>query len=416
MAKFLYRYPEFYYALFLTAGIYKADPRLSFVPKFLDLTVFFEVMTILVILYNLLKGRLIFGLPPKEILISYIFIIILGILSLSYTLAPICGTDKILRFLFITWPSLFFPITFLRKKESYIRFSSIFIILSLIMSFDIIRKGLIPGEFGFREALGTDYLGVGRISGFALLLTLTLLFIINNNLYKICLLPVIPLFILNLFISGGRGPLVSLILSVVLIFIYMAFNVIKYRKEKIILNKKNLKIISYMFLMFFLSWLIIDHFSGYFRTIYYRLSLLENLRGDSVETRLSLYNTAINSMRDFPRNIIGLGIGGFSVFYSGYDAARGVYPHNIFLEIGAELGILGLLAFIFIICKIIMIAFNNIKNIKLEWVFYTNIGLLASLVFMLINASISGDINDNRLFFAVLGLILGIRMNLNNER
>jgi len=415
MAKFLYRYPEVYFALFLSAGIYKADPRLSFVPKFLDLTVFFEVITILVILYNLLKGRLIFGLPPKEILIPYIFIIILGIQSLSYTLAPIYGTDKILRFLFITSPSLFFPIIFLRNKESYIRFSSIFIILGLIMSLDIMSKGLIPGELGFHTALNTNYLGVGRISGFALLLTLSLLFIIKHNLYKICLLPVIFLFIFNLFISGGRGPLVSLILSVIFIFIYMAFNLIKDRKGKFILNKKNFKIISYMILMFFLSWLIIGHFSDYFRTIYYRLLLLENLSGDSVEARLSLYNTAINSMRNFPGNIIGLGIGGFSVFYSGYDAARGEYPHNIFLEIGAELGILGLLAFIFIICKIIMIAFNNIKNIKLEWGFYTNIGLLASLIFMLSGACVSGDINDNRYLFAVIGLILAIRKNLNNE-
>jgi len=128
-----------------------------------------------------------------------------------------------------------------------------------------------------------------------------------------------------------------------------------------------------------------------------------------------LYNTAINSLKDFPRNIVGLGIGGFSVFYNGYDAPRGLYPHNIFLEIGSELGILGLFAFIFVICKSIIVAFDNIKKSKLEWNYYINISLLMSLIFMLINSSVSGDINDNRLLFTTLGLIWARRRISNNE-
>ncbi|MGB9858156.1 MAG: O-antigen ligase family protein [Dictyoglomaceae bacterium] len=416
LSESLFKYPEIYFALFLTAGVYKADPRLNFLPKFLDLTVFFGFLTTLGVLYNILKGELKLILPPIKIFLSYIFIVLLGILSLSYTLAPIYGTEKILRFIIITSPAFFFPIMLFQKKEVYVRFFAVFVIIAIIMSFDIITGGLAPGEIGFHEALGSNYLAVGRISGIAILSALSLFFVIKQKLYKFCLLFIMGLFIFNMFISGGRGPLVSLAFSFVFIFIYLVImNLFKIKENKFTINKRDFKLLSYIFLVFVFALFVVVYFKDYFSIIFYRLMLLENLEGTSIETRLKLYNTAINSLKDFPRNIVGLGIGGFSVFYNGYDAPRGLYPHNIFLEIGSELGILGLFAFIFVICKSIIVAFDNIKKSKLEWNYYINISLLMSLIFMLINSSVSGDINDNRLLFTTLGLIWARRRISNNE-
>ena len=413
MAKFLYRYPEIYFALFLTAGVYKADPRLSFVPKFIDLTVFFEVITFLGIISYLLKRKLKFILPPQSILLSYVFIMTLALLSLYYTLAPAYGTDKLLRFLFITSPGFFFSTVIFQNRESYIRFWAIFIILAIIMSFDIIRGGLVPGEIRFHEALGSNYLALGRISGIAIISVLSFFFVIKQKLYKVCLLFIMGLFIFCMFLSGGRGPLISLVSSFVFLIIYFGINSLKISRKKFVANKRNLNVLFYLGLFSIFVLFIVIYFRYYFLTIFYRIMLLENLSGVSTETRLEFYKTAVIFIKSLPRNIVGLGMGGFSVLYCGYDMR--LYPHNIFLEIGSELGILGFLAFVFIIYRSFVRVLRNVRESKVEMDYFLNIGLLLNLVFMLINSSVSGDINDNRLLFAILGLIYAYSRIQNNE-
>ncbi len=408
LVEFLSKYSEIFLALYLTAGVYKADPRLSFLSKFLDLTVLFESLTILGVLYSILKKRIKYFFFPKGILLAYIFLIFLGIFSLFYTLAPIYGTDKILRFIFITSPGFFLSGNLFQNRETYVRFIFVFIILAIIMTFDIITGGLTPGEVSFREALGSNYLAVGRISGIAVIFSLSLLFMIKKVFYKICLIFLMGIFTFSMFVSGGRGPLLAFILSVLFIFIYLLlFHLLKREGSQIFIEKKILKLIRYLLLFFILVSFIVFYFHDYFLTIFYRLSLLEELSGASIEERLRLYKSALDAIKISP--IVGVGIGGFSVFYRGYDALRGMYPHNIFLEISSELGFLGLFSFLFMILKTILIAFSNIKTSKTKNDFYLSLGLLMTLFFMLINSSISGDINDNRLLFVILGLIYAYR-------
>lgn len=411
---FLFRYPEIYFSLFLFAGVYKGDPRLAFLPVFLDLTIFFELLTILGVIYNLLKRKLRPVFPPRGILLSYIFIIILSILSLSYTLAPVYGTDKLLRFLFITSPAFFLSPMIFQQRKSILRFFIVAITLAAIMSFDIIIiQKIAPGEPGFHSALGSNYLAVGRVSGIALLAVLYLSITTKNKLYKLICLFFAGLFVFNMLISGGRGPLISIIGSIIFVFIYLEISGLKFRKNKIVIDKRNFRLMFYIVLLIMIALFIVSYFSNYFITIFYRIFLLEDLSGASIGTRMSLYNSAIKILEKFPTNIIGLGIGGFSVYYisvyySGYDLR--LYPHNIFLEIASELGVLGLFAFIFVLYKSFMVAFDTIKEAKKDYRdYYLNIALLALFVFMLVNSSVSGDINDNRLLFTSLGLIYAYR-------
>lgn len=53
-----------------------------------------------------------------------------------------------------------------------------------------------------------------------------------------------------------------------------------------------------------------------------------------------------------PSGLIGLGIGGFGMYYFHYDANRGWFPHNILLEVGSELGLVGLAAFV-LLCYLV---------------------------------------------------------------
>lgn len=87
--------------------------------------------------------------------------------------------------------------------------------LSILMMLDIISGGLNPDEIAFRTAFGSNYLGVGRNAGTALLIALFYFsLIVQNRITKVLFLCLIPFMMFGLFISGGRGPLVSLVGSI----------------------------------------------------------------------------------------------------------------------------------------------------------------------------------------------------------
>jgi O-antigen ligase len=58
----------------------------------------------------------------------------------------------------------------------------------------------------------------------------------------------------------------------------------------------------------------------------------------TVSQRLIFYRSALDAFKQHP--IIGLGVGGWSIFYSNEDAVY--YPHSIVLQVGAEQGVVGL--------------------------------------------------------------------------
>jgi hypothetical protein len=51
----LIRYPEISFALFLIAGVYKADPRLAFIQNYFDLTLSFGFLTIIGLIFRKIK-------------------------------------------------------------------------------------------------------------------------------------------------------------------------------------------------------------------------------------------------------------------------------------------------------------------------------------------------------------------------
>lgn len=173
------------------------------------------------------------------------------------------------------------------------------------------------------------------------------------------------------------------------------------------INKTDFKILGMIVGLIIITIGLLVIYSDYFVTVYYRMRLLEEGGGNSALERARRFRVAIETMLTFPHFLTGLGIGGFSVYYAGIDDWRGAYPHNIFLELGSELGILGLIAivlFIYWSFSAVLSFLKESKAIQSNRV-YLGITLFALLVFMVINSSVSGDINDNRFLFTWMGLI-----------
>ncbi len=420
----LIRYPEISFALFLIAGVYKADPRLAFIQNYFDLTLSFGFLTVIGLIFRKIKtpsSKIVIPLPSTPLLIGYIYILLLSLLSLIYAPVTAYGTEKSARFITITSLAFFLPFFLFKKKNiaktlnATKRFLYVFVLMALSIVISILHSGITPGKIGFADAFGGNYVIAGRAIGTALIiLAFYFLESTNNKIIKLIYLTLITLMIFGIFITGARAPLMAVGVSFLVVY---SINSIKFLDTKKISKKNILKIAALLGIVLFL----LIRFSNYFSTVFYRLGILQasDHRGSvfltAISERLELAEYAVNAMFRFP---FGLGFGGFTQWYNGGNSGiQYLYPHNLFLELGAEGGLLGLLAILLLVIKSF---FNVLSNSSLSPLQNKPLKdtLLGLLVFMVFNSTVSGELNDDRTLLALIGLIDAVRKirqpNLNN--
>jgi O-antigen ligase len=122
------------------------------------------------------------------------------------------------------------------------------------------------------------------------------------------------------------------------------------------------------------------------------------LEGDG---RSALYREAVTLTREHPA--LGLGTGGFYL-YAAVAGNRGErYPHNIFLELSSELGLVAAA----ILALSLLGAFAGLfRRLWSSSPRARQVVLLvaALLLYNLFAAQFSGDVNDNRPFWTLLGV------------
>lgn len=400
---FLLKYPEITFGFFILAGSYKAMPYVS-LPAIVDLTVLLGVITALGILLRIIKGMLKRKLSqfaiPRELIIPYIALALLMFTSLTYTSSLDLATDKFLRFIVLTTLATFAPIFIFHSINSVRRFLYVLVFISSTMSIVAIVTARVLKGFGFHSALGSNYLALGRVTGVSILaLSLYLISAARTRLMKLIGCALVGLNLFGLLYSGGKGPLLTLVVAMLAVLVFH-------------MNRREAKrYIVVVLLLSLATVVLIFALPGYFDTIKYRLSTIDpfsdvGIRESSASERLDMFSAAADAMAAYP--ILGTGLGGFSDYsgYIGSDTERAYYPHNIFLEIGSELGIPGLLAFIFLIgfCVSRLIRANRLRGefYHLVW------AVSAMLLYMLLNSCLSGDLNDNRMLFMWIGIVFAI--------
>jgi O-antigen ligase len=103
-----------------------------------------------------------------------------------------------------------------------------------------------------------------------------------------------------------------------------------------------------------------------------------------------LWGDAISAFSSsLTHTLVGVGTGG----YASLSSTGANYPHNIFLEVGSELGVLGLLALAAFVISVV------VRLLRLVAAGGENAGwsglLLTLFVFSLVNAQFSGDVPYN---------------------
>ena len=406
------KYPEVAFALFVNAGIFKADPRI-FLPEPLDLTVLFGIVSITGIILKIASKHIKIFYPPKRIILPYLIIAVLCIISLSYTLAPIYGSYKLIKFLTITTFAMFGPLFLFQNEDSLKRFFITYVLIVIATLFDVVYGGeMNMYKYNFTQAFGSSgYLGLGKFSGEVLLILSFYFFFKTKTLpLKIIIVGLLISSVFLTLVSGARGSTIALSIVFMAIFIYILGNLVKNNlslnlKMAIRGEKREIKIFVGFVILFFLCVFTIVLFHDHFSNLFSRTDLLLSNVEESLPVRLYQYYLAVEVLTSFPSAITGLGIGGFSVFAHGYDKKRGAFVHNVFLDFGVDIGIFGLIFFTFLIYWAFVTGFSNIKNAANDNQYFASITLLSLFLFMVIYASIHGNINDSRSLLTWLGSI-----------
>lgn len=371
---------EYILALYLTAGYLKADPRLAWLP--IDLTLLLAVTVLGATLVQFIKGGL--KIPRSIVFVLILFLIVLIPSSIQGDLRDQYAREKVMRMYTVTLLAALAPMFLIRCLESLGRFLNALGIIGILMAFDALVRLWTGEDISRLEAFGSNTIALGRAVGFSLM-WVALHFLFGRASFPRAFGPLllIPILIVALIGSGSRGPLVAVMFSLSLaLFLFPS-----------LLGRKVLV----------LGFAAIIGISGMFSFI--PLTSLERivtfLRGE-VDTsgglRLDAYALSIDYIW---RNPIGLGLGGFAQISNLWARdVKLVYPHNIIVEVFLEGGWLAG------IYTIVLLGFAVYKSYVLAKKHFTkeSIGLFLGIAFYLINAMVSGDLNDNRLLFAVVGV------------
>ena len=388
---------EVFFALFLIAGYYKADPRLEIIQSHFDLTLLFFFLSFGAFIIRVLRSGPTYKLPGNFIILSSLFSGIAAciLLGLIYSPSKSYATDKALRFLFITGWAYFGAILLIRDIGSLKKFLSTLVVVAIFMSLDaaFCRQGAGTGQFV--TVFGSNYIALARISGVALLAIFGLfLEEAKGWTVKGGLVAVGFLLFWALMVAGARGPVIAFVISV-LVYLFGSVRLSQgVRFNRFALNLGIAVVIIAVFIVIFANQIgievIINRFTVFFQ---------EEGGGTSASQRWNYYDRAIELLKMSP--FFGAGTGAFGVEYYGEDLRA--YPHNILLELWAENGLLGLML------MLVMIGYTlGIRIVRLPFLKAQESVIIRCLVvlgcFMLFNSMLSGDINDNRLLFTFLAL------------
>jgi len=301
------------------------------------------------------------------------------------------GIAKFFNFIFITIPISLIIL----EKFKYDDVKNLFIILLgvvfLLLFFAVTGLFETPRPDGRISILGGGPIIFGRWMGVGVL---TLFFLPIKRKYLIRLLFIV-IFVIYCLISGSRGPFTALLLTFIFYF-FLNFRRIFLRSSILLILLSSV----------FVSTNISKDISELGRID--RVFLNVAKRGgssQSTQTRYELAERSYDLMLNYP---FGVGAGNWQLKANQYNPSHLMaheYPHNLIFEIINEYGVLiGILLFLFIL-YVSYISFAKMKNQ------YNNKASLYPFLFylwmfLLLNAMLSGSLNDSRLLFITACCIL----------
>ncbi|WLR52854.1 O-antigen ligase family protein [Bacillus tianshenii] len=374
--------PEIFIPMYVFSGLYK-----SIVPG-PDSTVLFFGLALLAAVLKIYEKRERVFLKLREPHIIFISLFIFWIiLSLTYTPSGSYAVTKAFKVMLMTVGAIILPIILVENKKQFSRILIMICTLGTIMTFISVTQNT-------REVFGSNYLALGFIGGLTTLI-LTFYFLPNGN--KIFVIPLILINVLGIITSAARGAV-----------LFTPFTLVTTILLSTQAGKGKLKSLAVLIGGFVFGILALYFYTpDTFKTISGRLN---KLQGDSEEGTGTGREGHIQEAIELMENHLftGVGIGGYGISLIGLDDRY--FPHNIILEIGAELGVIGLLLFFFFLFAL-LIYFNKYRG---KLLFIDNV-VVSTVIFSFFNALKSNNLVDNRQLFVFFGLMAVARYIVESE-
>ena len=360
-------------------------------------------------LYKEYKGVDVFDkIRQNYHLLSYCGIIFIAILSIIVAENKVESLFVLSRYIIYFFS--FFIILFLSIKinKTYLNF---FITLSMIAIFiesffinlTIFDTVIINGNFLERSNDFRGFAGNINISSFSILskciIPIYILYNSNNKyLNTICCIFISSSF-LSIFLLMSRGT----ILAAVLVFLMIGLNIILSKK------KKNYIRSIYLIICLCFSFLSYNYINDKNITniISERFSTVTDPQSDdSVNERVNFSLAAISSIKENP--ILGIGIGNWKI--KSIDLNKDIiqnyrvpyFVHNDFLQLAAEIGVIGgLLYLFFIFYPIILIIKLLMNSFQFDFNFFILLILTIFIVDSLLNFPMDRAINFIYFLFTI---------------
>lgn len=372
----------FTFVLFLMAGAVKAAQTLAWIP--VDLTMFAALGTIAAISLCLVRRS--FAIPQAVVPVLLLFLLFVP--SLLWMEPNAYAVEKESRFFSLTLLAALAPIFLVRDLRSLRWFLGALTAVGILLAGDaavtLVRSG---GDLLRLSALGSTTIALGRCTGAALLWVAILG--IEGRLKFLHTLALVGLLSVILLASGSRGPLLAAlaVLAVVALLFHRGSAPRLYRLG-------GLALVGALGVLFSLSYLPVLSLSRV-------TSLLSGEMGASASWRIDALHVSLGAIARTP---LGTGLAGFATVSDLPLPSLREYPHNLLAESFLEGGWLAGFCLAGLTAVAVRRAWRLAGEAAAEYR-----GAFALLLFCLMNALVSGDMNDNRLFFAFLALGLSLR-------
>ena len=382
-----------FFFTFLIPQVQQSYDRVT--PQVLFLSII-NFLGVLYIFYNTSFKTIVDIIKPNKLFICYLLYIIISGISIIIAdnqVEAIVTYSKYLTYL--TTFSLIILFVNLYKLNIVDLFFKLIIVSIFIESamvlYLVIDDVIINGnEF----ARSNDYKGFAaniNITAFSLVIKSPVIFYYlfkeGGKAKLVFLYLMIFMTSLSLFFLLTRGAFIAFTLITGIIFIYKLI-----KEQKIVIAKIGISIIV-LLISFQVANNIIDSKDS--NVIVERVSSIKLDNSDeSINQRVRFYSAAINSITKNP--LLGIGVGNWKFVSIKYDQKEmdeyivPYYAHNDWLQIGAEIGIIGMLVYIYFLFNPFIILFKKIYSKKESFI---DVILFVMLVVYLIDSTLNFPIN-----------------------
>lgn len=381
------------FVLFLFAGKYKTDPRFDVVP--VDLTALTFVVSVGAGMWVIYKRKV---RVRKEVLIATVLLLVFVwycLFTLSWTPSSVYAQEKSLYLITLTvWPFLACAHIISSSPGRVRRFFVVLLIFALWVSVEIMRVYLTAHVAQQVTAFGqtNNYTGLSRIVGLAALVALMYgLRLAPRRIYRWLSYGLFGGYAVLTLIIGSRAGFLAMVVAA----FFPLLAGIRWHRIGVLRYAQYVRPLLLISIGGVLSLTLL--FQNQTFTTLARLAHLL-AQGGGGEARLQLYASALQVWSNHP--LFGVGWGGWPVA-AGLGDHR-MYPHNIFLEMLAEVGAVGLGLF-GLFAAYVFLRYWRRHSVRLSGIALLVLMLLVNTV---LNAMSTGDIPQNRIVFGIMGLLL----------